>query len=529
MQKHTLGNSIGGNNLKDVFALIFLLAQAVTAGSQTINEVKAPDGTFVGLSTQTGRQFLGIPYAEAPVGERRWAAPKELSTKLKRFMAREFGSVCVQPVDAWNFNPKPGDQMRGSEDCLFLNIYSSLDKKPMKPVMVWIHGGGFVTGAGSEYDAHVLAEKHDVIVVTINYRLGAFGFLSHPALGEGSGNFGLLDQQMALRWVQRNIKAFGGDPKRVTIFGESAGGVSVCGHLRSPTSKNLFSRAIIQSGPCVGFERTAAEQKGITFAQAANCPSTGREALSCLRKLPAQTVATNSLGETGLGDTPWTIVYGTKIVPQDASALEKGEFNRVPVMNGSNRDEGRLFALVVLPRLQNNRDYEKNLGFQYGAKSGKVLAEYPVSTYDSVALAYAAYLTDGWFACPALSANEAMSRYTPVYAYEFNDRKAPSSSAPPKEIQSLGAYHAAEIQYIFQTKSALGGPADFTPEQKRLSDRMQEAWVSFARDGVPSIRGEESWAPMRPGKVSIKNLDTGGPSYVNGFAEFHKCAFWSAL
>jgi para-nitrobenzyl esterase len=523
------------NKMKYIVALILFLAQAVIAQSELTNELIAPDGTFVGTRTPTGRQFLGIPYAEPPVGELRWAAPKELSVKPKRFVAREFGSVCVQPASTANFTPKPGDPMRGSEDCLYLNVYSSPDRRPMKPVMVWIHGGGFVTGSGGAYDAHVLAEKHDAVVVTINYRLGALGFLSHPALGEESGNLGLMDQQMALRWVRRNIAAFGGDPKRVTIFGESAGGMSVCFQLLSPASKGLYSRAIDQSGPCATAglfkDRKTADQTGINFAKSLGCPSDGTNALDCLKKLPAETLASASPGAASLGGiTSWHPVYGTKIVPQDGRAFASGNFNRVPFINGSNRDEGRLFALFALPLLHNSQDYEKNLRAQFGAKADKVLAEYPVGKYGSPALAYAAYMTDRLFACPALSASEAMSRHTQVYAYEFNDRKTPYVLAVPTEIQSLGAFHAGEIQYIFQTRTApFTDPASFTPEQKRLSDRMQEAWVSFARDGVPSIAGEGSWTPVRPGRVSIKNFDTSGPAYVRDFAQRHKCSFWSSL
>jgi para-nitrobenzyl esterase len=166
----------GDAALKYVLILFVLVAQTVAGQSGSAAEVKAPDGTFIGVTTQTGRQFLGIPYAEPPTGDGRWAAPKPLSRRPDRVLAQKFGAPCVQPVDAWNFNPKPGDAMRGSEDCLSLNIYSSLANTPSKPVMVWIHGGGFVTGAGSEYDAHILAEEHDVIVVTLNYRLGALGF-----------------------------------------------------------------------------------------------------------------------------------------------------------------------------------------------------------------------------------------------------------------------------------------------------------------------------------------------------------------
>jgi para-nitrobenzyl esterase len=394
--------------------------------------------------------------------------------------------------------------------------------------MVWIHGGGFVTGSGSEYDAHILAETQDVIVVTINYRLGALGFLSHPAFGDESGNFGFLDQQTALRWVHRNIEAFRGDPERVTIFGESAGGVSVCAHLASPGSAGLFSRAINQSGPCVAFPRAAADQKGINYAQAANCPPEGEEALACLRAIPALTVAANSPGDTGAGDTPRTLVNGTPVLP-DASVYASGAFNRAPVINGSNRDEGRLFAAAALPLLQNEDAYIANARTQFGANADKVLAEYPASAYDTVALAFAAYMTDFLFACPAYQVSTAMSAHTPVFAYEFSDRTGRYFRDAPPEIGSFGAHHAKEIQFIFRTPSFFSGPAEFTPEQLKLSERMMQAWASFARDGVPSIRGEATWEPMRPDATWIRHFDTTDVVSVSDFAEAHSCGFWSSL
>ena len=521
--------------MKYLFAFGLLLAHATVAPPavaqlRATSEVRAPAGTVVGVATPTGRQFLGIPYAVAPVGALRWAAPQARPTASARIVAQAFGPRCVQPVDQWVFNAVPGTAMQGSEDCLTLNVYTPLSAPrtatPKNPVMVWIHGGGFVTGAGSDYDGHVLAERQDVVVVTLNYRLGALGFLSHPALGAESGDFGLLDQQMALRWVRRNIAAFGGDPANVTIFGESAGGVSVCAQLRSPTAKGLFARAIIQSGPCVAAPRSFADQRGVRFAAAAGCPATELEALRCLRAIPPFTVAANSPGATGIGDTPWAPVEGNAVVPQSVS-YGAGNFHRVPVLNGWNRDEGRRFALAGLAGLRNDQDYRKNLDVQFGAKAAGVLTEYPMSRYGSPTLAYAAHMTDWLFACPALAANDAMARHTPVYAYEFGDQRAPFAGTLPSELPTLGAYHTAEIQYVFQTPSPMGGPATFTAEQARLADQMQQAWASFARGGVPVIAGEATWQPVRPGQPWVKRLDTQGTSTVEDFAAAHRCGFWS--
>lgn len=512
-----------------VTLLLAILFGPPAAAAQVAGpSVRAPDGVFLGVATATGRRFLGVRYAQPPLGPLRWAAPKPAAAAPGEQSARHLGSACVQPVDGWNFNPRPGDRMKGSEDCLFLNIYAPRAAGPKRPVMVWLHGGGFVTGSGNEYDGHILAEEGNVLVVTVNYRLGALGFLSHPALGAESGNFGLLDQQMALRWIGRNIAAFGGDPSRVTIFGESAGGVAVCAHLVSPGARGLFSRAIIESGPCLAFPRPAADLKGERYAGLAGCPARGEETLPCLRAIPAFKVSAISPAETGIGDTAWTLVAGTPVLPDLMTALRGGAFAHVPVLNGSNRDEGRLFAFVGLPRMGTRDAYERNARIQFGAGADRILAAYPATAYRSPALAFASYMTDFLFACPALQANTAMARYTPVYAYEFADRTGRFASAEPAEIAPLGAYHAKEVQFVFRTPSFFSGTAAFSPDQLRLSRRMMAAWTSFARNGVPTIPGE-TWQPMKAEAPWIKSLDTLGDAPVARFAEDHRCAFWSSL
>lgn len=520
--------------MKKLLATILLLGQSLllipqaVAQSQEIRPVDAPAGTFIGIETETGRQFRGIRFAEAPVGDLRWASPRPAPDQTGVVLAQNFGAQCVQPVDQWNFNPRPGTEMKGSEDCLFLNIYAPKNEAGNKPVMVWIHGGGFVTGSGSEYDGHILAETQDVIVVTINYRLGALGFLSHPALGDEAGNFGLLDQQLALQWVKRNIAAFGGDPQRVTIFGESAGGVSVCLQLLAPGSAGLFSRAINESGPCFAAPRSYADQNGLSYAAAAGCPQQNAEALACLRDIPAQTVSANSPGASPIGITAWSPVGGTPVI-RDPASYATGEFNRVPLINGSNAEEGRLFALASLALLQSKETYIRNLRLQFGDNADRVLAQYPVENYDSVPLAYSAVITDFLFACAAYQSSAAISAHTPVYAYEFRDRTGEYTTPAPAELGSLGAYHAKEIQFIFRTPSFYSGSATFTTDQMKLSERMMQAWASFARDGVPSIPGEAAWEPTRADAPVIRNFDTTDTVSVSGFSDAHKCGFWSSL
>lgn len=511
------------------FVISFMLALSpFTAHALTPSgSVGAPDGTYAGLATESGRQFLGIRFAQPPVGDKRWRAP-EAVTPAEEINAQEFGARCVQPQDGWNFTPSSDTPMTGSEDCLFLNVYTPKATAGGLPVLVWIPGGGFVTGAGSDYDGHVLAETQNVIVVTMNYRLGALGFFAHPALGGAGGNFGLQDQQMALRWVQRNITSFGGDPSRVTVFGESAGGVSICGHLRSPASAGLFSGAIIQSGPCFGLPRVTAEDTGQAYADAAACRGTDEEVLSCLRRLPAAQAASITPGEVGAGSTPWTLVNGTDVLPRGSEVFTDGNFNTVPVINGTNRDEGRLFAQAALAGMKSRDDYTRNLRVQFGDSAAQVLEAYPVEAYASVPLAYAAYLTDFMFACPAEQASKAMAAHTQVYSYEFRDRS--NSPGPDVELlPSLGAYHAKEIQFVFQTPSFFGGPADLTPGQLKLSEDIMAAWAAFARTGSPNVESGLYWPPLTEHSNEVRPLDLEGPTTIEGFSEIHNCEFWQSL
>ncbi|WP_299845402.1 carboxylesterase family protein [uncultured Paracoccus sp.] len=505
-----------------LMALLCLLP-AQLAAFEASQPIDAADGTYTGIASGSGRQFLGIRYAEAPVGDLRWRAPQQVAP-AGEVKAQAFGARCVQPQDGWNFAPTASTPMTGSEDCLFLNVYGPAEGNDL-PVMVWIPGGGFVTGAGSDYDAHILAETQDVIVVTLNYRLGALGFLAHPELGEGGGNFGLQDQQMALEWVARNIQAFGGDPARVTLFGESAGGVSICGHLRSPDAAGLFSAAIIQSGPCFGRPRDVAEQTGMAYAEAAGCE--GENAMACLRALPATTAATIVPGDVAAGSTPWSIVNGTETLPRDLRAFADGDFNRVPVINGSNLDEGRLFAEVALPAMQSAQNYEANLRVQFGDAAEAVLDAYPVSSYPSIPLAYADYMTDFMFACPALSASKAMAAHTAVYAYEFSERSGAKGSDTAL-LPSLGAHHAKEIQFIFQTPTFFGGPAELSSDQMRLSQQMMAAWAAFARTGSPVIDGQPEWPAISDQRTLVRNIDLTAPALRTDFASVHNCAFWDA-
>ena len=304
------------------------------------NTVETQFGTIEGLASKSGSQFLGIPYAKAPVGDLRWRAPQPIDALPEGFTATDFGPSCAQA-------PSPFGEPSLSEDCLYLNIYRPKGAFPAGrkvPVMVWIHGGAFTYGTGKIYDPTPLTKK-GVMVVTINYRVGALGFMAHPALSAeagSSGNYGIQEQQLALQWVQDNIADFGGNPDNVTLFGQSAGGLSVHAHLASPGSTRLFDKAIIQSGAYLLEQPAIAdwEYVGLGVAAAAGCPD---QSPACLRSLPVEAILANQ-DPGALGWLP--IVDGNTLPLSVAAALFTGNFNQVSVMEGTTADEYTLFTAL---------------------------------------------------------------------------------------------------------------------------------------------------------------------------------------
>jgi para-nitrobenzyl esterase len=300
-------------------------------------------GPVRGVGTPEGHAFLGIPFAAPPIGPLRFSAPSPPATWSTVRDATRAGPICPQAS-----LPGAGRQ---SEDCLNLNVYAPSDaaSNHPRPVMVWLYGGGFSGGDNVTYDPSRLAQRRGVIVVSPNYRVGAFGFLAHPALrGPGEGAYGLLDQQAALRWVARNIAGFGGDPGNVTLFGESAGGWSVCYQLAAPGARGLFQRAIIQSGACASPLSTVsvddAEAGGVRMALALGCKA-GADAADCLRHASTHALLKAPPSRRGLlGLDSWSAASGGDVLPvSPREAFEAGHFAAVPVVDGTNRDEGRLF------------------------------------------------------------------------------------------------------------------------------------------------------------------------------------------
>ena len=495
-------------------------------------EVVATDaGPVRGVATPRGRAFLAIPYAAPPVGPLRWRPPQPPSPWIETRDATKGGANCPQPG-------VPGSG-RQSEDCLTLNVYAPADAHPgdRLPVMVWIYGGGYVFGYTSQYDLSRLAQRQHVVTVTMNYRLGALGFLAHPALaaeGEGSGDFAMLDQQAALRWVQANVAGFGGDPSNVTLFGESAGAWSACEQLASPGARGLFARVIIESGACSSPEsaiaEATAEQGGLALAADLGCgdPAT---AAACLRAVPASRVIKAKAHRRGLlGKDSWAPTFGTATLPlSPRAAFEQGTFPAVSVIDGTNHDEARLFLDLNRFKggLYSEASYEKIIRDFFLERTPQVLAEYADEARRSYADAYVDVVDDSTFACPSVTTDRLLATKSPVYGYEFDDPHAVTSLPRAPFTPPLGAYHSSEIAYVFQTPWVLADPARFDPAQRALSDRMQQRWANFARTGAPQADDGGSWPIERAG--ARLEMRPEGDRPTSDYAVRHRCAFWNAL
>jgi para-nitrobenzyl esterase len=513
-----------------IFATAFPVGAINTTSAEDDMVVLTDKGYIRGVETPELRKFLGIPYAAPPVGNRRWRAPNPVAPWNGVRDTSQFAPHCAQLEDVFIGEPST------SEDCLYLNVftpkqsYNYEEDLDGRPVMVWIYGGGLDTGYSNGYDPTKLVTNGDVVVVTINYRLGALGYLAHPALtaeppmNQASGNYGLMDQQEALRWVKRNIARFGGDPKRVTIFGESAGGLSVSQHLASPLSDGLFHRAIVQSGAYELDTPTlaAAEARGLQVAAGAGCPN---QTASCLRSLSVETLLANP----GPSPPAQANVDGIVLPRSIRGALESGKFNKVPVLQGSTQDEftyfyAQLFELSSGPVTPET--YPSAIeGFLGNPEP--ILREYPLSNYASAAEALNAVFTDAFFACSCRTSNLLISGHVPTFAYEFNDVLAPQRFLPPISIP-YGAYHAADVQYLFDIPITV--PADpFTPKQEELAGAMKDYWTTFARTGEPRANGEPRWPRFRSGTERVISLETPSRDIMSNFATKHHCAFWASL
>jgi para-nitrobenzyl esterase len=511
-----------------------LKAPPTYAGPLDAAVVRTSMGPLRGLVAADYRLFQGIPYAEPPVGPLRWQPPRPVARWSGMLDASKPGPQCMQDTGR---DPQAGRPT--GENCLALNVWTptptrerGIDKRP---VMVWIHGGGFVEGSGDIYNSRWLASKGRIIVVTINYRLGALGFLAHPSLGPPNdvGNYGLADQQSALRWVRDNIAVFGGDPGKVTIAGESAGGMSVCDHLVAPGSAGLFRAAIIQSAPCQAQADLATGRRhSVDYAASVGCHDPATTA-ACLRALPA----------TKLDRPPWYFpvgdsdalsgpVTGTAALPESpVAAFAAGRAARLPVMIGVNHDEFTMFAALrylKFGRGVTSAEYPHVLANIFGPDGGPVLAHYPPDRYGGdVSLAYGAAVTDGFFACVADRLADTLGRGGPVYTYEFDDAHAPAPDLFRHVPFPIGASHSLELRYLFN----VGGAPPLDPGQRALSDQMISYWSHFVANGAPKAPGQPAWPAngSDPGHNLWMSLRPDGSGVVTSFEDSHQCPFWATV
>jgi para-nitrobenzyl esterase len=523
------------------FLALALLPAALASPTDPV--IDTTNGQLQGKVGVSTIEYLGIPYAAAPVGALRWMPTQPYGTWTGIFPANAFGSACPQ------VSPTDSSLVIGNEDCLFLNVYTPLGKTTTKPhnraVMVWIHGGGLDKGAGSDFDPTPLVTGGDVVVVTFNYRLGLLGFFAELELdseGHLAANYGLMDQQFALQWVKNNIEAFGGDPTRITVFGESAGGLSVYSQLASPLAAGLFDQAIDQSGSYAGFAphyrpfilRIAKAEttgyppfilSGAAYASAAGC-SDGDT--TCLRA----TTPTALVDALGSGP-PYPVIDGTLLTQTPGDAFSSGNFNQVPIIAGNNHDEYRYFVGEMQPALTNS-DYDSSFAKTFGTIASSVEAEYPLVTSppppgNETELELSSAGTDGIFVCPARRAETELAGYVPVWAYEFADENAPPPPSPPYPTVDfpLGAYHSADVQYLFDKGTITPG----TPEGD-LSAAMISYWTEFAKKGDPNSSIQVHWPPYEPTAERRLSLVPSAIAVETGpeFNSFHMCSsYWGTL
>jgi para-nitrobenzyl esterase len=502
-------------------------APACAAGTN----VQTSTGPVCGIVANGVSEWLGVPYAQPPVGALRWAPPKAPAPWTAPRAATQYGNECRKPTV-----PSSG------EDCLYLNVW-----KPATggrhPVLVHIHGGGFFGGNGNG-DNTLLANTGDEVVVSMNYRLGIYGFLANSAFGAHSGDYGLQDQQAALQWVQDNVAKFGGDPNNVTIYGESAGGSSVCDQIASPTAKGLFTQATSTSGEyntlfggpeqqprlpedltpqdCKSRLPTQSEANGYgdDFAKAVGCDPGTAAVASCLRDVSVADVdkAAYTPGDGyqyGGHGTIAPTINGTTLPRTLRQALKRGKVNRVPVIAGVARDEN-----LVASHVDSVAEYQELVQQQYGALAPQVLERYPIERFASPWLAWRKVAADSNTVCPAITTARALAMWMPVHEYEVDDGDATpyqTSGAP------LGAKHVADW-YLTPTSG-------LSVNQQVLQNQEIAEVTNFGRTGDPTAPGTPNW-PRFNAKEMVMSLAPGGDSELvstDQISTAHQCGFWNKI
>jgi para-nitrobenzyl esterase len=487
--------------------------------------VQTHNGAVRGVSAGGADRFLGIPYARPPLKNLRFRPPQPPTSWRGVRDATDLPPACLQ------FQPtgvREGQAV--SEDCLYLDLYrpSGARSGAKVPVLVWFHGGGWTQGTGVIYGGQTMARLTKTIVISINYRLGALGWLALPQLDKEqpltmSGNYGMLDQIRALRWVRDNVASFGGDPRNVTVDGQSAGGGAVCTMLASPLARGLFSHAIIESLGCTQGASTlpAAEKTGQQYAAAAGCTDAAA-ILSCLRSAwaPNLIAAAQKISVAAPA-------YGTPVLPKlPSDAIASGNWNKVPVLIGGVRWEGKLF--VINQANLTAAQYVAEITSTFGANAGAVLAHYPVSAYATPFYALAAVMTDGGIgiACAVNGTANQLAPQTQVYRYEFNDPTSPTLYGfQPPGIDMSNA-HSAELAYLFDFTL---GYRPLTAYEKALSYQMIRYWAAFARDGNPNVPNQPTWPRFTTATHRTLVLRPSGNTVSTDIGAEHNCAFWSSI
>jgi para-nitrobenzyl esterase len=500
--------------------------------------VHTADGSLRGTADGSVLRFRGIPYAQPPAGALRWAPPQPVRPWSGVRAAGRSRPPCAQPG-----KPPQGST---SEDCLHLDITTPATRPAQGhplPVLVFLHGGGFTSGTGTDYDPARMVVRSGIVVVTVDFRLGIMGNLALPGMADG-GTFGLQDQQAALRWLKKSVSAFGGDPGNMTLAGQSGGAVAVCGQLTSPGARGLFAKAILMSGSCGTtlaanasgpgtpafgtFWRplAAAAKTGTGVAAALGCPDPAT-ALSCLRRVPVSRLLAQDGAITAAA-------YGGTTLPADPATATAAQPGR-PVLSGNTLDEQRLIAATY--RLEGKpitaAQYPGLLRAGFGARATAVARQYPASAYGSAELAWAAAYTDSGFVCPQLSTDSRLAQAGPVYGYEFADQTAPPL-IPATPGFAAGASHASDLFYLFAVRGAPlhlnGSVYGLTAKQQALAGVMTDAWTAFARTGTPGAAGVPGSWPQWSGQGSAVHqftADAAQPRLAVP-ADEHHCAFWQA-
>jgi len=471
-----------------------VLAMAPAVASAQAPVVKAPAGAVRGVAQDGLEIFKGIPYAAPPVGALRWKPPAAPATWGGVRDALDFGPSCLQP------KPRAGSIYASplkafSEDCLSLNVWTPA-KAAKAPVLVWIHGGSLIGGSSAEglYDGAALARR-GVVVVSINYRLGVLGYMAHPELSAESpdhvsGNYGLLDQIAALKWVRTNIAAFGGDPANVTIAGESAGALSVMYLMASPPARGLFSKAIAQSAYMVSTPDLREPRYGHIPAEtmgAATAAKLGAKSLADLRAMDAETLTTGALLA---GFQTFGAVDGKVLPKQLVDTFDAGEQAHVPILAGFNSGEIRSLRFLAPPPPADGAAYEKEIRARYGDLADDFLKLYPSSDVPESVLLTTRDALYGWTAERLVTKQTAVGQAGYFYLFDHG--------YPAADAAGLHGFHASELPYVFG--SAKSAPPAWpknpdTPEEARLTAAMGDYWATFARDGAPKAAGQPAWKP----------------------------------